>query len=1143
MRKFSMCYLLAILVYFAAMLPAQTSGEIAGEVRDPSGSVIAGADVKAVNKGTGAERATTTNEAGLYNFPNLQPGIYDVTASKSGFQTMSRTDLTLQVQQVARVDFAMQIGQSTQTVEVTGATALLSTENATVGSVIENKRIVELPLNGRNFLQLVSLAPNVSSGFSDNSTAGARQGGARAGQNISVAGQRSEFNHFTLDGVENTDPVYNTFVFLPSIDALQEFKVQTGIYPAEFGRAIAQVNVSTKSGTNAYHGALFEFLRNEKLDAKNYFFGATPSNLRVKDPFKWNQFGFALGGPLSIPKLYDAKNRLFFFSNYEGYRDRKQLRGVFNVPTAAMRAGDFRNLPGNPIIYDPATRAQVGNTVRALPFANNVIPSNRFDPIALRLFEFLPEQNVFGGTGFAGTRQDGLRRVIDKDQFTQRIDFVESANSNWYGRYSWGSEVQQQEGIRLTGTKITTEPRQEMISNNRIFTPTLVNEFRVTHIGFANTFATPLSGIRNVSAALGMAGIAPPDPAAWGIPNISIGPFSQFGDSTNGPFVSNNHIFQFVDNMSWTKGRHAVRFGAEVRRDRYNLRGNTDPRGTLVFNGQVTEDPSLGRSPGFQAASGTPLADFLLGYPQRSSVAAALAFGQFRSTVQNYYIDDTWRIHPKVTLNFGLRYENTAPYKDKSQRFSNMYVPFISPNGSVVNPARSLHPTMVRIGSGDFNEGTPVRFNPDINTARDGRLGDRGVYRDNNDFAPRIGLAWSPTDKMTIRAGFGAFFVQEIAAIYFDVSRNLGGPREATTDNNFPGLTLRNPFLDAAGVVTVSNASLLGIETRRRTPYTFQYLLNVQRQITKDTVVEVGYLGSQAHKLQSWFPYNEPAVGPLSSTPRSRFPFPELDPSWIMSGTGNSNYHSLALKLERRLSQGLTSMVSYTWSKSIDLSSGARAHFGEQQFPQTGYCLQCERGLSIFNVAHRFVTSNLYELPFGKGKRFLANNAVGNAVLGGWQLSTIVTMQTGTPATVISGSDTSNRRTTIDRPNTNGQTVALPRGDQDPERFFNTAAFFKPAQPALGNVGRNTIIGPGIINWDLSLIKNIALGETRQLQFRWEMFNLPNHPNWALGPTGANGSSNLAAGSSTNMSDALYGKIRATRTDMRDMQVGLKFIF
>jgi hypothetical protein len=262
-----------------------------------------------------------------------------------------------------------------------------------------------------------------------------------------------------------------------------------------------------------------------------------------------------------------------------------------------------------------------------------------------------------------------------------------------------------------------------------------------------------------------------------------------------------------------------------------------------------------------------------------------------------------------------------------------------------------------------------------------------------------------------------------------------------------------------------------------------------------------------------------------------------------MNGVGNSNYHSLAVKAEKRLSSGLTAMSSYTWSKSIDLSSGARAHFGEQQFQQTSYCQQCERGLSIFNIAHRFVTSSLYELPFGKGKPFLANNALGNAVLGGWQLSSIVTLQSGTPATVISGYDSSNRSTTIDRPNTTGATVALPRGQQDPNRFFNTAAFVRAPTGTLGNVGRNTVIGPGIINWDFSVIRNIPLGsETRFLQFRFETFNLANHPNWAFSPTGASGS-NLAAGSSTNLTDANFGRIRATRTDMRDMQFGLKFIF
>jgi hypothetical protein len=412
------------------------------------------------------------------------------------------------------------------------------------------------------------------------------------------------------------------------------------------------------------------------------------------------------------------------------------------------------------------------------------------------------------------------------------------------------------------------------------------------------------------------------------------------------------------------------------------------------------------------------------------------------------------------------------------------------------------------------------------------------VYPDNNDFAPRVGLAWSPTDKWTIRAGAGIFFVQDIAAIYFDVSRNLAGAVQTVTNNSFPNLTLENPFSSTSS--TLSTPSLLGIEPHRRTPYTTQFLLNVQRQISKETVLELGYLGAEAHKLQSWYSYNEAAPGPTGS-PQNKFPFPELATGWFMAGLGNSNYHSLAAKVEHRLGQGLTLMAGYTWSKSIDISSGARAHFGEQQFPQSVYCLQCERGLSIFNVAHRFVSSGLYELPFGKGKSLLSGSRVGNAILGGWQLSSILTLQTGTPATVISGYDSSNRGTTIDRPNTNGQTVALPSDQRTPDHYFNTAAFVRAPTGTLGNVGRNTVIGPGIINVDASLIRNFKVRESRELQLRFETFNLANHPNWVFAPTGAGGS-NLAVGSSTNLTDPNFGKIRNTR-DMRDMQAGLKFIF
>ena len=1097
----------------------QTFGEIAGEVRDPSGSVIAGSDVKVVSKGTGAERTTVTNSVGLYTFPALQPGLYDVTAGKTGFQAMTQTDLELQIQQTARVDFTLQIGQSTQVVEVTAGAPLLNTENSTVGAVIENRRIVDLPLNGRNFLALVQLVPNVSAGFGNSQQAAKALGGSRAQQNISVAGARSEFNHFTLDGVENTDPNFNSYVFLPSIDALQEFKVQTGIYPAEFGRGIGQINVSTKSGTNAFHGAAFEFLRNDKVDAADYaFVRAAPKN-----PFKWNQYGYVFGGPVWIPKIYDGRNRLFFMSNYEGFNERKALLGIYSVPTAAMRAGDFS---GFPAIYDPKTRVQTANGITATAFQGNIIQPQRISSQALALLKFIPLPNVNTG-GLSSNLQEQDPLIIDKTQFTQRIDFVENAKSNWYGRVSWGSETQTQlPAVGQTAAKISTQPNQQMISNSRILKPTIINEFRATHVGFANSATTPLAGVEDVSTEAGLVGVAPP-PSAWGVPALNITPFSPFGDTTNGPYVNKDDLFQFVDNISWIKGKHSLRFGAEVRRDRFNVIGNSSGRGRYDFNGFATQNPALPLGSG----SVTAMADFLLGYPLNSTLAVGLGFAQFRSTSQNYYIDDTWRIHPKVTVSVGLRYENTPPYYDQSQKFINVALGQPQPPAGTINVAdHSLHPTLVRIGQGDFYQGIALRFNPAINVARDGRLGDRGVYSDNKNFAPRLGIAWSPADRWTIRAGAGIFYVQDIANIYLDASRNTAGSLISAANVNIPNVTFNNAF-GAAGNLIISTPKALGIEVHRRTPYSIQFSFNVQRQLTRDTVLEAGYLGSESHHLWSWDPFNEPLpVAAGAGSPQSRAPYPELSTQgWIMSGTGNSNYHSLALRLQHRFAQGFSLMGSYTWSKSIDLSSGARNHDGEQQFPQNAFCLQCERGLSVFNVAHRFVTSALYELPFGRGKSLLNGGGVTNAVVGGWQISSILTFQTGTPSDVILGYDSGNRgyNSPPDRPNSSG--IDLARSGDNPNQFFNTAAFARVTAGTLGNVGRNTLIGPGIVNWDLSVFKTFVIREQQQLQFRFESFNFANHPNLGL--------------PDTTLIDAGFGTIRTTSTNMRNVQFGLKYLF
>ncbi len=455
----------------------------------------------------------------------------------------------------------------------------------------------------------MALSPNVNANFANGGAATSRQGGDRGNQQISVAGMRREFNNYTLDGMANTDVNFNTYLFLPSIDALQEFKVQTGVYSAEFGRAAAQINVSTKGGTNAYHGALFEFLRNNRLDARP--FGFTTS-VPVSAPFKWNQYGFALGGPVEIPKLFNGRDRLFFSSNFEGFRMRRQSQVLYSTPPAAMRTGNFSQVLPGTILRDPLNRDAAGNK---LPFPGNIIPTNRLDPIAIKLLEFYPEPNV-AAAGLANNHLSLQNNVTNKDQFNQRIDFVESAKSNWFGRFSWQDELQIQPALKLNGHSLNLDVKQAMLSNVRVIAPNVVNEFRFGYSGFSNSFGNELGGKRNPIKEFGI-GLIDPAPPAWGTPGISVTGFSGFGDDVNGPFVINNHLFQWTDNVSWTHGKHSLKFGGEVRRDRFNQIGNQNARGVL----------------GFQTiATGYGFGDYMLGYVQQTQDAGALAISQFRGT-------------------------------------------------------------------------------------------------------------------------------------------------------------------------------------------------------------------------------------------------------------------------------------------------------------------------------------------------------------------------------------------------------------------------------------------------------------------------------------------------------------------------------
>ena len=834
----------------------------------------------------------------------------------------------------------------------------------------------------------------------------------------------------------------------------------------------------------------------------------SPPSLGINTVLPW-------GGPVYIPKLFNGRNRLFFTSNFEGFGSRTTTTSFFNVPSTAMRDGNFSGVAQ---IFDPSTTVQdsSGNYVRE-PFPNNTIPTARMDKTAVKLLEFLPPPNVATGS-LVSNYQPTNKATLDKTQFIQRIDFVESSKSTWFGRYGYTDEVQVTPNLYENGGKVVTQAKVAALSNTRIFSSTTVNELRLGYMKFFNNNATQLAGTRDVIKELNIPGMPSLPSYAWGTPAIDLG-FVGFGDDAGKPSTNNDYTFQWIDNFSWIHGKHAFRFGAEIKKDGYDAFGAIYGRGFFSFNAVQTARPNDG-------TTGNSFASYLLGDVYQANAAAGVAQCTCRRYAQSYYVDDTWRLGPRITISMGLRYEYTPPWKDIGGTSMNIYLPYTDTTPNVTDLSR--HPVLVRAGSGDFYQNMALRFNPSITVARDGRLGDRLIASDKNDFAPRLGIAWSPTDRWTIRTGGGVFYSQDISNAVWDMSRNAGGTRLSFGNPLFPDVTLSQPFPGASsGNVQVNTPFILANQYNRRTPYSMQYEFNIQRQMGKQTVMEVGYLGSISHKLEQLRFYNAATPSLLPAT--NRLPYPELGLIQYMAGSGNGNYNALSVRFQRDTYRGLTFITSYTFSKSIDLLSGVRSNGEEAGAPQDPYNPQSSRGLSAYNVAHRLVASTLYNLPFGKGKPFLNTGGFVNAVIGGWQVGSIITMQTGFPLTVIDGVNVANDNINHNRPNATGQPQDLPSDQRTPNHFFNAAAYTLQAPGTYGNLGRNTLTGPGIFTWDFSSVKNWRTFENQELQFRFEGFNFANHPNWAP--------------PNTTLTSPAFTVIQGTRIPMRQLQFALKYIF
>jgi hypothetical protein len=1028
----------ALLMIGTAPGPAygQQNASIVGTVRDSSGGVMPGTKVTATSAETGLARVMLTNAEGNYVLASLGVGTYTVSAELPGFKTQVVEKVKLDVNQTVRVDLVLEVGELAERVVVAGISRLLQTDDAQLGTLIENTKVLNLPLNGRNFTQLSVLVAGAVE--SRGNAAGDHLGGDRgAGLGFSVHGQRSNYNGFMLDGAVVKEYQHESPAFSPSIDALQEFRVETSNYSAEFGaEAGAHVNMVIKSGTNELHGTLYEFHRNDALSARNFFASDTPD-------FQRNQFGGTLGAPV-------VRNKLFFFGSYEGARIGSGLTFNGRVPDGRTRAGDFSDLlPKDIQIIDPLT---------GQPFPDNVIPPDRIDPIARRILsEFVPLPNRPGET--ENWRQSDTA-VIHSDQFIARLDYNPSRKDQVFGRYiledfsNVSAKVFPTDGFSKDGRGQNLTLGWTHIAGNR-----LVNELKLGHNRFVQDELVARAFKRNAVSELGMEGLCTEAPACWGLPQIGVTGFLGFGEhgqgqAESGPRGWRNKIYELSDTVSYVRGAHHLRFGGRVQRLMDDFPEVIWPRGVFSFDGRFT-------NPGGQASADTSMADFLLGLPRASMRSIDLFAPDFRSWAFFPWLQDDWRITRDLTLNLGLRYELNGRPVSRTDTIST--VDFSGDEATLVTAQ----------DRGQF--GYPRSL----------------IEQDRNNVAPRIGLAWNPATRLVVRGGYGVFYQKESANTWVDLAINPPFIRQTSRileASEVSGFELRRAFAGIEGIPLL----VFAIDRNWRDAYVQQWHLNVQVQPTTDWVLQVGYVGNAGTSLPRTYDINQAVPGPGSV--QSRRPFANFGTINMFDSQGESSYHGLELQAQRRYSGSLGLLAAYTLSRCLDDTRGTFIGEAGAGF-QNARDLRADKGLCNQDVRQRLTASVVYDLPFGPG-RALGGGATGltRHLIGGWRVTGIVTLRSGYPFTVFALGDRANVGSGQIRANLVGDPAA-----ESPtlERFFNTAAFANPAG-TFGDLGRNTMIGPSFKNVDFSVIKAFDQWGTRGLELRAEFFNLFNHPNFGI---------------------------------------------
>jgi len=1067
------------------LLASDPTGTITGTVTDTSGGVVPKTRVTVTNIATNAAREAVTNDDGDFTVALLPPGHYRVALEKEGFRRTVLPDVGLDVEQTARVDFTLQIGILTEEVKVSDTPPIIQTDTSTLGQVIDGRLVHELPLNERNFLSFALLAPGSQLPVegSQNST----QGGA-----VSVNGAREQSNNFLLEGVDNNDPYINQYVALPSIDAIQEFKVQSSDYAAEFGRSGgAQVNVILKSGSNQFHGGLFEFLRNRNLDAKNFFDqpncapASVPGTCGPIPELDRNQFGATFGGPI-------RKDKTFFFVSYESLRLRQATTREATVPSQTQLSEIQGVLSGVGIPLNSAGQA-ILNLYPAANVGADLASSNTFvSAPVIRNTENLGLVKVDHHAGPNETLSAHWA-IFDEDRFNPFDPVNAFTNLPGYGSYTLNDG--QNGGLSWT----------------HVFTSAEINEFR---LGYNRMEAGALqqSYGHNESAELGFPDVLT-NPVDLGYPEVNILGFDGIGEPLNYPQDRHDTTVDLSDNLSWIKGRNQFKFGADIRDIQIDNYLDFVARGDFFFEAG-TED----------GMAGTPLealAQLAVGIPDYAVAVSGNTFNTVRSVGMNYYIQDDIHVVPRLLLNVGLRYEYNSPGVEDHNRYS---VPDLSANSATCTPVPNCQ--FIQAGT----DGVPrATYNPT-----------------RTDFAPRIGVAWRPmkSERWVVRAAYGIFY--DVGIFNINVFPRFNPPfYDLSYYPNSGTDTIQNILSQPANAIVEPNM----IARNFRDAYMQQWNADLQYEIKPYWMVDLAYVGSKGTHLANPRDLNQ--VQPDGLTP-----YPQFSDILYVDSSADSSYNSLQFRSERRVADGLTFLAAFTFSKSIDDVSAVFAGSVGSGLPQNSNDIQADRGPSDFNAKYRLVLSSVYDLPFGR--KWITSPGWRRGLLGNWQAAGILTSQTGSPFTVdlpasqsgsaIAAFGNPTRPDVISNPYVAGPVMANPNPachttisqggmaadvvDQ-PGSWFNTCAFVQPTGE-FGDLGRNTMTGPGLENLDFSMYKNIILRkESHRLQLRGEVFNLFNHPNFDI-PSRLFGGLNFGE----VLSENAYGN-----KPPRQIQLGLKYIF